>query len=186
MTTLTPLQERKANRMFEIFDANKDGMVERKDFVLILDKLAEVVPFSKQSETYRGLNYLYQNRWNKMRFFADQDKNEQINLSEWIAYCNSLLEKNTYEEDILPITCYVIRLFADQNQKIEDVKIDATVFEKFFEAYGIEKELALKTFTKLDVHQKGFLTEEQITQYWREFYESNEENALGNWFFGTY
>ena len=58
MTTLTPLQERKARRMFEIFDTNKDGTVERNDFTLILEKLADVVPFSRQSETYRGLNYL--------------------------------------------------------------------------------------------------------------------------------
>lgn len=185
MNTLTPLQERKARRMFEIFDTNKDGTVERDDFNLILNRLAQVVPFSKQSETYRGLNYLYQNRWKKMLFFADSDKDEQISAEEWIAYCNSLIEKDSYEEDILPITCYVIRLFADQNQK-EDFRIDVSVFEKFFDAYGIEKELAQKTFEKLDVNKKGYLTEEQVTQYWREFYESDDENALGNWFFGRY
>lgn len=185
MNTLTPLQERKARRMFEVFDINNDGIVERNDFNLILNRLAQVVPFSNQSETYRGLNYLYQNRWNKMLFFADNDKNEQINMEEWIAYCNSLIEKDSYEEDILPITCYVIRLFADKNKK-EDFKIDTSVFEKFFGAYGIEKELAKQTFEKLDVTKKGYLTEEEVTQYWREFYESNDENALGNWFFGMY
>ncbi len=185
MTTLTPLQERKARRMFEVFDMNNDGTVERNDFNLILNKLADVVPFSKQSETYRGLNYLYQNRWKKMLFFADSDKNERISVEEWIAYCNSLIEKDSYEEDILPITCYVIRLFADQNKK-EDFKIDVSVFEKFYAAYGIDKELAKQTFEKLDTQKKGYLTEEQVTQYWREFYESDDENALGNWFFGSY
>ncbi len=189
MNTLTPLQERKARRMFEVFDVNKDGTVERNDFNSILNKLAEVVPFSKQSETYRGLNYLYQNRWKKMLFFADgiidNEKDEKISVQEWIAYCNSLLEKNSYEEDILPITCYVIRLFADQNKK-EDFKIDVSVFEKFYSAYGIDKQLAQQTFEKLDVNKNGYLTEEQITNYWREFYESNDENALGNWFFGKY
>lgn len=185
MNTLTPLQERKARRMFEVFDINNDGTVERNDFTLILNKLAEVVPFSRQSETYRGLNYLYQNRWKKMLFFADSDKNEQISIDEWVSYCNSLIEKDSYEEDILPITCYVIRLFADQNKK-EDFKIDVSVFEKFFGAYGIDKELAQQTFEKLDINKKGYLTEEQITKYWREFYESNDENALGNWFFGKY
>jgi Ca2+-binding EF-hand superfamily protein len=185
MNTLTPLQERKARRMFEIFDTNRDGTVKRNDFNLILDKLAQVVPFSRQSETYRGLNYLYQSRWNKMRFFADGDKNEQISVEEWIAYCNSLIEKDSYEDDVLPITCYVIRLFADQN-KTEDFKIDVSVFEKFYSAYGIEEKVARQTFEKLDIHKKGYLTEEQITHYWREFYESNDENALGNWFFGKY
>lgn len=185
MNTLTPLQERKARRMFEVFDINKDGKVERNDFNLIVDRLSEIVPFSKQSETYRGLSYLYQNRWKKMLFFADSDKNEQISVQEWIAYCNSLIEKNMYEEDILPITCYVIQLFADQNKK-EEFKIDESVFEKFFVAYGIEKGLSKQTFEKLDINKKGFLTEEQITTYWREFYESDDENALGNWFFGKY
>ncbi|WP_338760784.1 hypothetical protein WAF17_14245 [Bernardetia sp. ABR2-2B] len=189
MNTLTPLQERKARRMFEIFDINNDGTIERNDFTIILDKLSEVVPFSKQSETYRGLNYLYQNRWKKMLFFADgtidNEKDEKISIQEWIFYCNSLIEKNSYEEDILPITCYVIRLFADQNKK-EDFKIDISVFEKFYSAYGINKELAKQVFEKLDVEKKGYLTEEQITNYWREFYESNDENALGNWFFGKY
>ncbi|PIY11080.1 MAG: hypothetical protein COZ18_04640 [Flexibacter sp. CG_4_10_14_3_um_filter_32_15] len=185
MTVLTPLQERKARRMFEVFDINNDGTVERNDFNLILNKWAEVVPFSRQSETYRGLNYLYQNRWKKILFFADSDKNEQISVEEWIAYCNSLIEQDSYEEDILPITCYIIRLFADQNKK-EDFKIDVSVFEKFYVAYGIDKELAKQTFDKLDVEKKGYLTEDEITKYWREFYESNDENALGNWFFGRY
>ncbi|WP_291728477.1 EF-hand domain-containing protein [Bernardetia sp.] len=186
---LTPLQERKAKRMFEIFDTNKDGTIERDDFNLILNKLSEVVPFSKQSETYRGLSYLYQNRWKKMLFFADgivdNEKDQKISLDEWVAYCNSLIEKKSYEEDILPITCYVIRLFADQNKK-ENFKIDSQVFEKFFSAYSIDKQLAVATFEKLDTEKKGYLTEDEITTYWREFYESDDESALGNYFFGKY
>ena len=186
---LTPLQERKAKRMFEVFDINNDGKIERNDFNLILNRLSDVVPFSKQSETYKGLNYLYQNRWKKMLFFADgiidNEKDKMISVEEWIAYCNSLIEKNSYEEDILPITCYVIRLFANQNEK-ENFKIDVYVFEKFFSAYGIDKELAVQTFKKLDVQEKGYLTEDEITTYWREFYESDDENALGNYFFGKY
>lgn len=192
MKTLTPLQARKAKRMFEIFDINNDGSIERKDFNLILDRFSEIVSFSKQSETYRGLNYLYQNRWKKMLFFADgivdnvdNEKDQKINLGEWLAYCSSLLEKNSYEEDILPISLYVIRLFAHQNKE-EDFKIDSSVFEKFFSAYHIDATLSQSTFEKLDIQKKGYLTEEKITTYWREFYESDDENAVGNYFFGTY
>ncbi len=189
MNTLTPLQERKAKRMFEIFDINKDGTIEKDDFNLILDKLSQIVPFSKQSETYRGLNYLYQNRWKKMLFFADgiidNEKDQKVSLQEWIAYCNSLIKKDMYEEDILPITCYIIGLFANKNKE-ENFKIDESVFEKLYMAYGIKKELAKHTFEKLDINKKGYLTEKQITNYWREFYESNDKDALGNWFFGKY
>lgn len=185
--SLTELQKRKLIHMFELLDADQNGVLEYADFKAVVETLADERGWPPGSRQRMKLTAVNRRIWNTLFSSCDLNQDDQISLAEWLAYHIQALtgdggEAQGFSMAVAAISRYFYELIdvdGDGTATKEDFKIFCT-------AHGIPEEDSQFAFEELDRDGNGVLSRDEILTLVREFYLSDDPSAPGNWFFGDF
>lgn len=180
---LTELQKKKLTYQFKIFDVDKNGFLEKSDFDKIVNGYAEAYNLTQGSETYEYLSSTYGKRWDGLAKEADTNADNKVSLDEWLSYQDKLM--NHPESDFLWMK--VASMFHDIQDIDKDGSISLEEYKIIYKIHGIgDDSLAAEIFSKLDFDGDGKISKNDHLNLVADFYLSNNPQAPGNLFFGTY
>src|SRR5690606_12717973 len=89
---LTPFQKHKIRRLFSVLDVNRDGRVDRNDYVRRVQALAKLSGWAEGSPEYeRNLHYVLQ-EWESVRDSADLNDSGAVTVDEFLRYADIYLD----------------------------------------------------------------------------------------------
>lgn len=180
---LSDLQTKKLTRYFEVYDVDDDGKIGSADFERVLENVRVVRGASETSAAYGGLRAAYLEFWGSLSRSADVDADGGVDLDEWLAYWQLLLEDDRrYAAEVTAITDHLFTIFDTD----EDGQIGPDEFGDFYGVLGLGQNLARSVFIELDADRDGALSREELLDVSAQFYRSEDPGAVGNLLFGPY
>jgi Ca2+-binding EF-hand superfamily protein len=180
---LTEFQKRKLRRYFQFYDADRNGYIEREDYMLFAKRLARARGWAESTVGYEMIMARFMADWDLLRSFADANSDDRITEDEWFEYHNYIyFIDNKYragENDILGTIFEML----DHNN---DGTISEDEFRTFYSIFGMDLALASQTFHKLNENGDGVLTRNEIAKLYRQFAHSDDPTVMGNWLFGPF
>lgn len=177
---LTDLQTKKLTRYFQVYDIDDDGRLERSDFERIVEN---VELLHGNGSAASGLRAAYTARWDSLRASADMDGDRGIDLDEWLAHWQIILEDGAKAQaEAAAITDRLFSVF----DLDEDDRIGPGEFADFYGVFGLSVDLSRTVFETLDTNEDGVLTREELLALSQDFYFGDDVEAAGNVLFGPY
>ena len=175
---LSDLQRQKLAHLFHVMDADGNGRMEAADLDRIARDLADKRGLDPQSERARALRASHEGMWREVQPFV---RGDGLSLDGFIAYHERILpEPGAFESSIGTLSDLVFTtLDAD-----DDGRITIDEQRKFFEAYGIDPDLADTVFPMWDTDENGFVSTAELAEVVRQFFYSADPDSPGNWLFG--
>jgi Ca2+-binding EF-hand superfamily protein len=181
---LTKLQRRKLTRLFNVWDANGDGVITTDDPAQVARNLAELQGLKPGSPEYEGFYsgfMLYQNDFLQA---IGVDEHGRVKLEKWLAYHEEMLQEEKRFENTALMVAELMFDLMDQNG---DGKITPEEYGGWMRAFRIkEQEITKEVFQKLDLNKDGTLSKQELLELTREFYYSDDPEARGNWALGPF
>jgi Ca2+-binding EF-hand superfamily protein len=175
-TMLTHFQRRKLARMFDLYDANRDGYIEADDYARVGEGFATGTGLAPGSADHEKLRATYLGFWEQLRQ-ADADQDGKITREEFIGSYERLL---AMRESIAGVSRAILQL----TDRDGDGKITPGEFAANLQAYGVEAAAAAEAFRHLDRDGDGFIEADELLQDVEEFFYGDDPNAPGNWLVG--
>jgi Ca2+-binding EF-hand superfamily protein len=173
---LTDLQQRKLTKLFSMYDSDYTGVLVKKDFELMFDKLSTLRNWSLRSPRCLVLQDKLMRKWQGLEKKADTAHNKQVSRSEWLAYYDDGLE------EILSLMDLIFDVF-DQD---EDGKVNQAEWGQLLAAFNESPVYAPLVFPPLDADQDGWLTKAEFLQHFSAFCRSDEADNPANGMFGPH
>lgn len=182
---LTGFRRRKLKKLFDVTDVNKNGVIERGDYVMVLDNLCRRKGWGPESDEYRHLRELLRVNWKSVQFNADANRDGVVTLEEWYAAWDGFygsLGGETFEDFPEWFRDFTDMLF-DSLDLDGDGRISRADYATFLEAHGLEEDVD-EVFGHLDLDGDGFLTREEAERLAAQFHLSEDQEAPGRWLYG--
>src|SRR5687768_5179165 len=88
---LTAVQRHKLPRLFAMYDADHNGVLELADFERLLKAYTGVREWQPGDPNYDTLQSRLMARWKRMLHHADANRDNRITLAEWLTYMDDAL-----------------------------------------------------------------------------------------------
>jgi Ca2+-binding EF-hand superfamily protein len=172
--------ERKFTREFETLDVDNDGFISRSDFERIADNLASALGLEPGSPKSDAIHARYMLWWEGVAV-RDKDGDGRVDLAEWLAYDEEITSSpETYQK--------VLEAGADELFQMLDFDDDGVIslaeYATWIGSYGVNDVIAKEAFEHLDTSGAGRLSQDETRERVREYYQSEDPDAPGNWLFG--
>ena len=178
---LSDLQRAKLPNLFEMFDANKNGVLDKKDIVRIIDTCAGQKGLDKKSEDYNQHESAFLGLWVGMTTLADKNMDDKVTPDEFLAFFDYLIQnKNNYKAVVNKLSEGFFCTFDKDN----DGRLTFIEYRQFYEAVGLDERFARMIFEKLDLDSNGSISIKTLKILIDQFFRSQDTNAPGNQFFG--
>lgn len=178
---LSDLQRAKIPNLFQMFDANKNGVLDKKDIVRIIDTCAGQKGLDKKSEDYDQHESAFLGLWVGMTTLADKNMDDKVTPDEFLAFFDHLIQsKNKYKILVNRISEGFFCTF----DKDHDGKLTFIEYRQFYEAVGLDERFARTIFDKLDLDSNGSISINTLKILIDQFFRSQDDKAPGNQFFG--
>lgn len=178
---LSEFQKRKIALAYYKWDQSKDGIVKANDFEIMGKKAAELLGVQSGSPDYSKIIAGYQGLWTGYFKPADKDGDNSITLEEYIENCATFVN-NSESSSALGLNKAVF----DSIDLDGSGKITASEYAIFLKSMGLSDADAASAFSHLDRDGSGSITQEEFAQNAYEYFTSDDPNAVGNWFYGSY
>jgi juvenile hormone diol kinase len=183
---LTELKRLKFIKLFTIYDANDNGVLEKADFERIVKNLGNLRGWQSGTVEYDNLHDRYLFYWQSILELADQNHNGRVSLPEWLNYHEKMLgtkeQKDKYEKEVETIAALVCDVFDLDG----DGKLNIEEWKQLFLVYNTPHVVVEEIFPKLDIDGDGFISKQEMQRLFHEFHFSDDQAAPGNLLFGTY
>lgn len=179
---LSEVRKQKLTYLFMILDSNKNGLLQPDDFVMVADKICDILEYDENDKERLRL------KLKALRLFVqlltDMGKSDVVvNLDEWYQLFDSRkVEPKSAKKYIFRTAAYIFNLF-DQN---EDRIISKKEYLDMFKIYNIDLQYSEVGFEKLDTNQDGQISLMEMVNGFRDFLMSSDPDAAGNWIFGDW
>jgi juvenile hormone diol kinase len=178
---LTDLQRQKLAHYFRVYDVDDDGTISLRDFERVVENVRALHGVDESSPVHGGLRDGYLLRWSALAASADEDKDGNVDLDEWLSYWEDVLDDDVrYEVEIVSVTQRLFEVFDTD----EDGVLGADEFCNFYGVYGLKSTLARQVFMDLDADGDGQVTRMELMVMAHQFYRSDDPDAPGNRLFG--
>lgn len=179
---LTEFQKQKLSNYFNMYDVDKNGFIEKTDFEQMVKNTAKTQGWSTDSSEYKKLyNVHVETRWKTMQKQIDADGDDRISPNEYFNYVEELLNNpELYEAEVIKVT----KVSFDSFDTNGDGHIDLGEYQSIYKMLGLDENLALEIFKRLDLNQDGHLSKDEYVKLIDQFFKSQDPEAPGNWFFG--
>lgn len=179
---LTPLQINKLERFFYILDFDRNGYIEKDDFVAIAENLCILWGLKEGEVAYEKVLTRFSTDWDKFDFFVNNNTGK-ASWEDWKRFAQDVMVGgnkelfNTYVEDLAG------EIF-DNFDTDNDGYISLEEFIDLFVGYRIEVRFAAKSFRNLDRNKDDRISRGELIEAVKEFFRSDDPDAPGNWLFG--
>jgi Ca2+-binding EF-hand superfamily protein len=174
---LTQLQQRKLGKMFDLYDANHDGMIEEADYARVAEGFARGTGVQPGSPEEAHLRATYLGYWNRLQQEADADRDGRVARDEFVASYERMLDMRGA---IMGIAQTILQL----TDRDADGKIGLAEFSANMQAYELSEQDAAEAFRHLDRNGDGFITTDELLQDVDEFFYGDDPAAPGSWLVG--
>jgi len=82
------------NNLFDKFDADKSGWLEKIDFELLIEDLAISLELDKTNVEFKNFKKEYLDMWEQVKNKADLNKDGKISREEFIIHNQKIFEEN--------------------------------------------------------------------------------------------
>ena len=178
----TTLQKRKWTRLFEVYDADRNGAVEKEDFEAIFHNLARARHLTQEMPQYQQLYAKFMEEWESLQQDADKNGNGKIELAEWLKYSERRINSPNIYKIVVDLADWVFELLDLDGNGV----IGVEEYKTFYWSWRIPPDLAIEIFPKLDLNGDGSITKKEFLKLVRQFYRSDDSDAPGNLFFAYY
>jgi len=178
---LSDVQLKKLPKMFALNDNNGDGVISQEDFEEAARVLGRFRGLAPGTSDYADMHRTIIARWDEMRARIDADGDNRITLEEWLAYWDRVLAtEGEYERVGKPFSVVVARMLDTDG----DGQISPAEYTHWLSRWGVDEAAALECFAHLDRDGRGHLSEDAFVSLVREFFQSSDPGAPGNWLLG--
>jgi len=176
---LTDFQKRKVHHLFNVEDANGNGVLQEDDYIIIAKKQLANSGIAEDSEDGHNFIKVYKDEFKRLAEAADTNKDGKITLDEYTKYFEKQIEKNDLKffEDV--VNSYMKA--ADTNH---DGKLSLKEYSSLVGAVGVSAEQAKNNFEKMDTNKDGSLDVQEFIKALKGFLFSNDPTDSANNFLG--
>ena len=180
---LTELQINKLEKFFYILDYNRNGVIEKDDFLGIAENLCILRNIKEGEEQYSRIMHKFEEGWNRFNLFVNHNEG-RANWDHWLHFAEEVIVNgdeaivNKYVED------FTGEIF-DTFDADKDGYIDLDEYIELFVGYRIEVRYSAKSFRKLDLNKDNLISRGELIKAVKEYFRSDDQDAPGNWLFGN-
>ena len=179
---LSDFRLKKVRKVFDFYDANKNGVLDLGDISSICDHFAEQFNWSKGGERDSHFRKAFTFHWNKLIHVADDNKDGVVSAEEFIAHYTAALKDDVgYYRYIKP--------FFDDIFPIIDSDHDGVLSKKdytaFFRSYRNSDAEAEAAFKRMDLNNDGVISHYELYTMYYNFHMSEDQNDASKDFFGS-
>ena len=178
---LTPFGRRKLDRMFSVFDVDRDGRVNRADYLRRVEAVARLRGWDEASpERVRNLEFALE-EWRSLCESADVDEDGQVTREEFLRYAETFLD------DRSAVRAYArgdVQLLFDAMDLDADGRVSADEYRAYLEVCGMDTSGAAAFFAHADVNEDGRITRDEMAHAVEEFLVSENPASGANSLFG--
>jgi len=174
---VSELRKNKLNYVFDtFFDVNKDGSIEKNDFELAIDNIAKIRGYKQGDASYKDVSDRFLTIWEKLRVFADTNKDNVVSREEWLTLWTE------------PLNDEWKKLYMDFMFRLQDTSGDGSIDEGEFtnvcQTFGIPADESKKAFNKISNDGKTEIDIKAYETLWMDYFGSDDVAAAGNSIFG--
>ncbi|KAH3768276.1 calexcitin-2-like [Dreissena polymorpha] len=182
MAPLSDFQKKKILKLFTmLYDSNKDGVIEKQDFDIYLQRVSDVLQWSKGSEKYVNAQETLDIVWKGLVEYADTNKDSKITEEEWLRMwgdCLADIEKGQFPA----WQKKYMDLMFDVNDKSGDDFIDCSEYTTFLTRFGVTEKACGQAFQQISGGKN--ITRDQFASLWRGYLTSNDPKSAANYLLG--
>lgn len=175
----TPIQQSKYDRIFEMHDANGDGVIEKADFDSLADRLLDAFGRSASSKQGRELHKGYDRLWQTVARQARVSADGSIGRDE---YREALEQMAQTGELFSGISRQVLTAEFDVADADGDGYLSAEEFVQLLSVFGDSRQEAQAAMRSLDQDGDGRLSRDEYCEAWRDYMVGGD--APGSALFG--
>ncbi|MCW5849609.1 MAG: EF-hand domain-containing protein [Anaerolineae bacterium] len=180
---LTELQQRKLIRLFHVYDANRDGVLERGDYERVATGIADFLEIPLNSAERESHFAGYMASWDGLQQLADTDNDNQVTLDEWIAANAAIIAQSELLEMLVRGSTESTMNWEDKDR---DGRIARAEYLGVAQSYAMTQEEAEEAFQHLDRDGDGYIDKDEMMLDTLEFFTSDDPDAPGNWLVGRF
>lgn len=181
---LSEIMHKKLSRHFYFQDLDKDGYVERSDWVQCAHNLATIRGWAFDSAEYQTVMARHVDMWTTFWQPADMDQDGKVSLNEYLLLAEKQRKKG-FKHELKQVTKLFEAIF-DTIDLDGDGEISLAEYMLFFQTWGLSGSLAGEAFAGMDLNTDARLSREAFLQYGANFYINDEAKVAGNYIFGPY
>jgi juvenile hormone diol kinase len=174
---VSEIRKNKLNYVFDtFFDVNKDGSIEKNDFELAIENIAKIRGYAAGDAAYKDVSDRFLQIWEKLRKFADTNKDDKVSREEWLTLWTE------------PLNDEWKKLYMDFMFRLQDTSGDGSIDEAEFtnvcQTFGIAKDESKAAFDKISNAGKTDIDIKAYENLWKDYFGSDDVGAAGNSIFG--
>jgi Ca2+-binding EF-hand superfamily protein len=185
---LGELQKEKMRKVFDIWDANGDGFLQKDDWVLIQQRHAASLGIGAETPQFKSMGALFNGIWEVLRAVADKNRDDRISPDEFLAYAEDVYGnvKEVGYQQIPERERAMFEAIMQWGDRDQDGKIGLDDYSGWLTAWlGRDAgDRAKEAFQRLDLDGDGYISAEEMRSIIAQYILSNDSNAPGNWLFG--
>ncbi|MBZ8181435.1 EF-hand domain-containing protein [Oscillatoria salina] len=179
---LTELQTKKWTHLFNIYDTNKNGVVNKEDYELKVQAVAKLHNLSPGSTGYDEMYAQVMADWNNLQQNVDKNQDGQITLDEWLEHGYTCINSENMYETVKKEADAIFALF-DRNG---DGVINSEEYTGLMKAWGVSDEGLEIACSKLNLKGDNTLSKDVFKQLLEQFHKSDDPDSPGNYLFGSF
>jgi DHA1 family tetracycline resistance protein-like MFS transporter len=151
-SAVTKQRQRKMKKLFDLFDHNKNGVIDRIDFQDGFQAIADIKGWTPDSSDYWIVNSFWVGLHNKMQNLMDTNGDGIITMDEWQEYMTSRLDHD----------------FADSLTKLIDIDANGEDslkrLRRLYDNYKIERNQNKAVAEEWDINSFAHISQEEISE----------------------
>lgn len=177
---LSDVRRKKLTHLFHLRDGNGDGLLEKADYENTAKRLADIFKWESDSDAYQVMMRAQVFEWDELQTFADANDDNQVTLDEFLAAYAAMPSIEPIFENVDNMIHFAFGWF----DKDRDGHIQQDEHALLLSVYNVSADDANAAFDKLDSNNDGKLSEQDLRNYMREFFLSDNADAVSNHFWG--
>ena len=180
---LTEFQRKKQAWYFHIVDLDRNAYIEAADWDALAQNLCALRGIPEGSEAYGQVMGVVGTVWENICKVCGVTPEGRIDLEQWLEFEDQMAvncDEALYDNYVNTLVRGAFDVF-DVNK---DGQLSLQEWAQLYAAWRVEPRFAPEAFQKIDRDGNGFITKDELVQVVKEFHQSDDPNAPGNWLFG--